>query len=121
MTQLFFSGLLRFLFKAGLPWELHWRQSNRCFQRRQIIFSGRRGTAQYPVLLPNQSYKIVLDEIAVRDDSSFFTDHDVHKVLSRKKIKRLEGEWFECEISVVRAALIETRFQVRSATRFKDS
>jgi hypothetical protein len=68
-----------------------------------------RVAAQYPVLLPNQSYKIVLDEIAVRDDSSFFTDHDVHKVLSRKKIKRLEGEWFECEISDVRAALIEVK------------
>jgi hypothetical protein len=68
-----------------------------------------RVAAQYPVLLPNQSYKIVLDEIAVRDDSSFFTDHDVHKVLSRKKIKRLEGEWFECDINDVRAALIEVK------------
>ena len=66
-----------------------------------------RVAAQYPVLLPNQSYKIVLDEIAVRDDGSFFTDHDVHKVLARKKIKRLEGEWFECDINDVRAALIE--------------
>lgn len=68
-----------------------------------------RVAAQYPVLLPNQSYKIVLDEIAVRDDASFFTDHDVHKVLSRKKTKRLEGEWFECDINDVRAALIEVK------------
>ncbi len=71
--------------------------------------SQERIAAQYPVLLPNQSYKIILDEIAVRDDSSFFTDHDVHKVLSRKKIKRLEGEWFECDINDVRAALIEVK------------
>jgi Type III restriction enzyme, res subunit/T5orf172 domain len=68
-----------------------------------------RVAAQYPVLLPNQSYKIILDEIAVRDDGSFFTDHDVHKVLTRKKIKRLEGEWFECDINDVRAALIEVK------------
>jgi hypothetical protein len=68
-----------------------------------------RVAAQYPVLLPNQSYKIILDEIAVRDDASFFTDHDVHKVLSRKKIKRLEGEWFECDINDVLAALIEVK------------
>ncbi len=68
-----------------------------------------RVAAQYPVLLPNQSYKIVLDEIAVREDASFFTDHDVHKILSRKKIKRLEGEWFECDINDVRAALIEIK------------
>ena len=39
---------------------------------------------QYPVKLPNQSYKIELDEIAMREDGSFFTDHDVHKVLSKK-------------------------------------
>lgn len=68
-----------------------------------------RVAAQYPVLLPNQSYKITLDEIAVRDDASFFTDHDIHKVLSRKKIKRIEGEWFECDINDVRAALIEVK------------
>jgi hypothetical protein len=66
-----------------------------------------RVAAQYPVLLPNQSYKIVLDEIAIREDGSFFTDHDVHRVLSRKKINRLEGEWFECGINEVRAALLE--------------
>lgn len=68
-----------------------------------------RVAAQYPVLLPNQSYKIILDEIAIRDDASFFTDHDIHKVLSRKKIKRIEGEWFECDINDVRAALIEVK------------
>jgi len=71
--------------------------------------SQERVAAQYPVLLPNQSYKIILDEMAVRDDASFFTDHDVHKVLSRKKIKRIEGEWFECDINDVRAALIEVK------------
>jgi hypothetical protein len=68
-----------------------------------------RVAAQYPVLLPNQSYKIILDEMAVRDDASFFTDHDIHKVLSRKKIKRIEGEWFECDINDVRAAIIEVK------------
>lgn len=68
-----------------------------------------RVAAQYPVLLPNQSYKIQLDEVAMRDDGSFFTDHDVHKVLARKKIKRLEGEWFQCRLEDVKAALLEVR------------
>lgn len=68
-----------------------------------------RVAAQYPVLLPNQSYKIVLDELAIRDDGSFFTDHDVHKVLARKKIKRIEGEWFECGLAEVKSALLEVR------------
>ena len=49
---------------------------------------------QYPVKLPNQSYTIVLDDIAMRDDGSFFTDHDVHRVLSRKQVRRQGGEWF---------------------------
>lgn len=68
-----------------------------------------RVAAQYPVLLPNQSYKIVLDELAIREDGSFFTDHDVHKVLVRKKIKRIEGEWFECGLAEVKSALLEVR------------
>lgn len=68
-----------------------------------------RVAAQYPVLLPNQSYKIVLDELAIREDGSFFTDHDVHKVLARKKIKRIEGEWFECGLAEVRSALLEVK------------
>ena len=68
-----------------------------------------RVAAQYPVLLPNQSYRIELDEIAMRDDGSFFTDHDVHRVLTRKNIPRLEGEWFECSLQAVQAALLEIK------------
>ena len=47
---------------------------------------------QYPVKTPEQSYTIVLDELAIRDDGSLFTDHDVHRVLIRKKIQRHSGE-----------------------------
>jgi hypothetical protein len=68
-----------------------------------------RVAAQYPVNLPAQSYTIVLDEIATRADGTFFTDHDVHRVLTRKKIKRLEGEWFECDLADVQAALLEVK------------
>lgn len=68
-----------------------------------------RVAAQYPVNLPVQSYTIVLDEIAMRDDRSFFTDHDVHRALTRKKINRLEGEWFKCSLADVQAALLEVK------------
>ena len=34
---------------------------------------------QFPVITPTQSWTIVLDEPAIRDDGSFFTDHDVHR------------------------------------------
>lgn len=68
-----------------------------------------RVAAQYPVNLPTQSYSILLDEIAMRDDGSFFTDRDVHRVLVRQNIKRRNGEWFECSLKAVQAALLEVK------------
>jgi len=76
-----------------------------------------RVAAQYPVNLPSQSYKVVLDEIAMRDDGSFFMDHDVHRVLIRKNITRLEGEWFKCTLFDVQAAILE----VKSGKRNEDN
>lgn len=76
-----------------------------------------RVAAQYPVLLPNQSYKIELDEIAIRDDGSFFTDHEVHAVLKRRHIKRIQGEWFECSLDVVKSAI----YEVKTGTRNEDN
>jgi len=64
---------------------------------------------QYPVKLPDQSYTIELDEIAVRDDGSFFTDHDVHRTLIKRGIERLEGEWFSCHLDDVKVAIYEVR------------
>lgn len=64
---------------------------------------------QYPVKTPEQSYTIVLDELAIRDDGSLFTDHDVHRVLIRKKIQRHSGEWFICDVNAVKAALLEIK------------
>ena len=64
---------------------------------------------QYPVNLPSQSYKIELDEIALRNDGSFFTDHDVHRVLTRKQIQRVNGEWFQCNLAAVQAAIVEVK------------
>ena len=72
---------------------------------------------QYPVKLPNQSYIVELDEIAMRDDGSFFTDHDVHKVLSKKNIQRINGEWFKCTLDTVKAALLE----IKSGKRNEDN
>ena len=72
---------------------------------------------QYPVKLPNQSYKIELDEIAMREDGSFFTDHDVHKVLTKKNIQRINGEWFKCTLDTVKAALLE----IKSGKRNEDN
>ncbi len=68
-----------------------------------------RVAAQYPVLLPEQSYKIELDDFATREDGSFFTDHDVHEVLRRRQVKRVQGEWFECDLEAVKSAVYEVK------------
>lgn len=64
---------------------------------------------QYPVMLPSQSYRIELDEEAIREDGSFFTDHEVHQVLLKHGVERLDGEWFKCGLKAVQAALLEVK------------
>lgn len=64
---------------------------------------------QYPVLLPEQSWHIELDELAMRNDGSLFTDRDVHRVLKQHGVERQNGEWFACDTAAVRAALLEVK------------
>ncbi len=55
------------------------------------------------------NYRIELEELAERDDGSFFSDHDVRAALSRKGIANTEGEWMRCALSDVRTVLTELR------------
>ena len=65
---------------------------------------------QYPTLRPGKPpYRIVLEESAMRNDGTVFTDHDVHRHLRIVGIKNPEGEWFRCTTEQVRAALIAIR------------
>ena len=64
---------------------------------------------QYPIALPSQSYRVELDEEAIREDGSFFTDHEVHQVLLKHGVERLDGEWFKCDLNKVKAALLEVK------------
>ena len=63
----------------------------------------------YPTVLPNQTYTIALDELAVRDDGSFFKDHDVHKVLDKRKVEHIAGEWYKCDLAEVKSAIYEVK------------
>ena len=59
-------------------------------------------------------YRIVLKESAMRPDGSCFSDHDVHAILSRRGIHRLNAgddrnEWFYCNVAQVRSAIDEVR------------
>jgi len=65
---------------------------------------------QYPTLRPGKlPYRIVLEASAMRNDGSAFIDHDVHRYLRSKGIRNPDGEWFECSIRAVKAAVIALR------------
>lgn len=65
---------------------------------------------QYPTKKPGKlPYEIVLEESAMRNDGTAFTDHDVHRSLKKSGIANPEGEWFKCTVEQVKAAVIATR------------
>lgn len=71
----------------------------------------------YPTLLPNQTYQIELDELAVREDGSFFKDHEIHEILKKRQIERAAGEWFKCDLAEVRSAI----YQVKTGKRVENN
>ena len=55
-------------------------------------------------------FEILLDEIAIRDDKTYFTDHEVHKVLEKLGCYRFPNtEWFECTIDEVKQAIFAVK------------
>jgi len=65
---------------------------------------------QYPTLRPGKPpYRIVLEEPAMRNDGTVFTDHDVHRMLRINGVKNPQGEWFRCTVADVKAAVIAVR------------
>ena len=65
---------------------------------------------QYPTKRPGElPYRIVLEESAMRNDGTVFTDHDVHGYLRIVGIKNPSGEWYRCTIDQVKAAVIAVR------------
>lgn len=64
----------------------------------------------YPIKTPGKpTFRIVLEESAMRNDGTAFTDHDVHHMLRINGVKNPEGEWFCCTVDQVKAALIAVR------------
>lgn len=70
----------------------------------------KRVAQQYPTIRPGDvPYKIVLAESAIREDGTTFLDYEVHRQLRRRGIKNPNGEWFECDVDDVKAAIIAVR------------
>jgi hypothetical protein len=57
-------------------------------------------------------YTIVWEASAMRNDGSSFTDRDLHKYLRSRGIRNVDGEWFDCKIEDLNAALIAVRLGV---------
>jgi len=65
---------------------------------------------QYPTLRPGKlPYRIVLEECAMRNDGTVFTDRDVHRMLRLNGVKNPKGEWFKCTVAQVTAAIVALR------------
>ena len=70
----------------------------------------KRVAQQYPTLRPGAlPYRIVLEESAMRNDGSSFTDHEIHRYLRKKGFPNPEGEWFHCTVRDVKAAVLTLR------------
>ena len=69
-----------------------------------------RVAAQYPTRRPGKlPYRIVVEEPAMRNDGTVFTDHDVHRYLRQTNVRNEKGEWFRCKLEQVKAAIIAVR------------
>jgi hypothetical protein len=65
---------------------------------------------QNAIKMPGEPiFKIVLEEPAIRNDGTVFSDHDVHRYLRAANIKNAAGEWFVCGLREVRAAINAVR------------
>ncbi len=64
---------------------------------------------QYPIATPRRTWKIALQESAIRADGTTFTDKAVHARLERVGVERVGGEWFRCDQETVKSAIISVR------------
>lgn len=51
-------------------------------------------------------FRIVLEESAMRNDGSAFSDYEVHNYLKKVGVQNTDGEWFKCSVGDIKAALI---------------
>lgn len=66
-----------------------------------------RVAAQYPTKRPGEPpYQIVLEESAMYNDGTTFSDHHIHRQLREQGIPNPEGEWFACTPEQVKAAVL---------------
>ena len=65
----------------------------------------------YPTKSPEgiEKFKILFVESSVREDGSYFEDKLVHRIMEDAGIECVGGEWFRCNESDVKAAIVAAR------------
>lgn len=71
----------------------------------------RRVAQQYPTKRPDGKvpYRIVWQDSAMYSDGGTFTDHDIHRALTKRGFHSVGGEWFRCTVGNLKAAYIAVR------------
>ncbi|WGU71165.1 hypothetical protein QIU18_04335 [Capnocytophaga canimorsus] len=70
---------------------------------------------QENINLPRQTWEIVLEEIATREDGTYFKDTNIHKRLEQMGFPRIVGdkgkrtEFFQCSLNDVKAAILSEK------------
>mgnify|MGYP002524627211 FL=1 len=66
---------------------------------------------QYPTKRPDGKlpYRIVFSDSAMRNDGSCFTDHDIHKLLKKRGIEAVGGEWFRCSVNDLKSVMLQIK------------
>ena len=73
---------------------------------------------QYPTLRPGElPYKIVFAESSMREDGSYFMDHDVHRLLKSQGFDNPNGEWFRCDVRDVQSAVFTLKNRIENIER----
>ncbi|MCD6134786.1 MAG: GIY-YIG nuclease family protein, partial [Candidatus Omnitrophica bacterium] len=52
------------------------------------------------------NYRLLLEEDAIRNDGTTFTDKDIHNWLRRNDFANPDGEWFACRVKDIKAAIL---------------
>lgn len=73
---------------------------------------------QYPTLRPGEpTYKIVFEESTMREDGTYFDDHEVHKLLKAQGFDNPNGEWFRCNVRDVQSAVFTLKNRIENKER----
>ncbi len=73
---------------------------------------------QFTVITPDKiPYKIVFSESTMREDGTYFTDHDVHKLLEKQGFDNVGGEWFKCTARDIQSAVFTIKNRIENKER----